>query len=109
MWSSQEGSLLLWAWVLSIASAASSSRPASAQREVVPCATAVLAGIALFFTGLMLFAPDVNPFGRLDPAPAEGVGLNPLLRHPAMMIHPPMLYSGYVLCSRSRSPSRSAP
>ena len=59
----------------------------------------MLAGLGLFFTALMLLAPDANPFDRLDPAPAEGVGLNPLLRHPAMAIHPPMLYSGYVLWS----------
>ena len=65
-------------------------------REVVPYATAVMAGVAAFFTGLMLFAPDVNPFATLNPAPADGVGLNPLLQHPSMMIHPPMLYSGYV-------------
>ena len=45
----------------------------------------------------MLFG--ANPFDRLSPVPAEGVGLNPLLRHPAMAIHPPMLYSGYVLWS----------
>ena len=45
----------------------------------------------------MLFG--ANPFDRLDPAPAEGAGLNPLLRHPAMAIHPPMLYSGYVFFS----------
>src|SRR3954470_9575070 len=53
-------------------------------------------GVAAFFTGLMLFAPDVDPFATLSPAPADGVGLNPLLQHPSMMIHPPMLYSGYV-------------
>ena len=53
-------------------------------------------GVAAFFTGLMLFAPDVNPFATLSPAPADGIGLNPLLQHPSMMIHPPMLYSGYV-------------
>ncbi len=53
-------------------------------------------GVAAFFTGLMLFAPDVNPFATLNPAPADGIGLNPLLQHPSMMIHPPMLYSGYV-------------
>ncbi len=65
-------------------------------REIVPYATAVLAGIAAFFTGLMLFAGGVNPFTTLSPAPVDGVGLNPLLQHPSMMIHPPMLYSGYV-------------
>ncbi|HEX6456122.1 MAG TPA: cytochrome c-type biogenesis CcmF C-terminal domain-containing protein, partial [Solirubrobacterales bacterium] len=52
--------------------------------------------VAAFFTGLMLFAPNVDPFATLDPAPVNGVGLNPLLQHPSMMIHPPMLYSGYV-------------
>ena len=66
---------------------------------MVPYATAVLAGLALFFAGLMLLADGANPFARLDPAPAEGVGLNPLLRHPAMAVHPPMLYSGYVFFS----------
>ena len=96
MWSSQEGSLLLWAWVLSIASAAALRVTRNRLREVVPYATAVLAGVAAFFTGLMLFAGGVNPFSTLDPAPVDGVGLNPLLRHPSMMIHPPMLYSGYV-------------
>ncbi|MFN8216513.1 MAG: cytochrome c-type biogenesis CcmF C-terminal domain-containing protein [Solirubrobacterales bacterium] len=96
MWSSQEGSLLLWAWVLSIASSIALYVTRNKLREIVPWATAVMAGVAAFFTGLMLFAPDVNPFSTLSPAPADGVGLNPLLQHPSMMIHPPMLYSGYV-------------
>ena len=96
MWSSQEGSLLLWAWVLSIASSIALFATRNKLRELVPYATAVMAGIASFFTGLMLFAGDVNPFSTLNPAPADGVGLNPLLQHPSMMIHPPMLYSGYV-------------
>jgi cytochrome c-type biogenesis protein CcmF len=99
MWSSQGGSLLLWAWVLSIAASGVLYLTRTRHREVVPWATAVLAGIGLFFTCLMLFADGANPFARLDPAPAQGVGLNPLLRHPAMAIHPPMLYSGYVLWS----------
>ena len=96
MWSSQEGSLLLWAWVLSIASSLALYATRGKLREIVPYATAVMAGIAAFFTGLMLFAGGVNPFATLSPAPADGVGLNPLLQHPSMMIHPPMLYSGYV-------------
>jgi cytochrome c-type biogenesis protein CcmF len=96
MWSSQEGSLLLWAWVLSLVSSAALFATRAKLREVVPWATAVLMGVAAFFTGLMLFAPDVNPFATLSPAPADGIGLNPLLQHPSMMIHPPMLYSGYV-------------
>ena len=96
MWSSQEGSLLLWAWVLSIASSLALFATRNKLREIVPYATAVLMGVAAFFTGLMLFAPDVQPFATLSPAPSDGIGLNPLLQHPSMMIHPPMLYSGYV-------------
>jgi cytochrome c-type biogenesis protein CcmF len=96
MWSSQEGSLLLWAWVLSIASSLALWATRNKLREIVPYATAVMMGVAAFFTGLMLFAPDVQPFATLSPAPADGTGLNPLLQHPSMMIHPPMLYSGYV-------------
>src|SRR6187551_650031 len=90
MWSSQEGSLLLWAWVLSIASSLALYSTRNKLRELVPYATAVMAGVASFFTG------GVNPFASLDPVPADGIGLNPLLQHPSMMIHPPMLYSGYV-------------
>ena len=96
MWSSQEGSLLLWAWVLSIAASAALYATRNRLREIVPYATAVMMGIASFFVGLMLFAKGVNPFATTSPAPADGVGLTPLLQHPSMMIHPPMLYSGYV-------------
>jgi cytochrome c-type biogenesis protein CcmF len=96
MWSSQEGSLLLWAWVLSIASSLALYATRNKLREIVPYATAVMAGVAGFFTGLMLFAGGVNPFAKLSPVPLDGIGLNPLLQHPSMMIHPPMLYSGYV-------------
>src|SRR5918999_5332666 len=56
MWSSQGGSLLLWAWVLSIAASAVLFLTRGRHREVVPWATAVLAGVALFFCGLMLLA-----------------------------------------------------
>jgi cytochrome c-type biogenesis protein CcmF len=96
MWSSQEGSLLLWAWVLSIASSIALWATRDKLREIVPYATAVMMGVAAFFTGLMLFAPDVQPFTTLPSTPSDGIGLNPLLQHPSMMIHPPMLYSGYV-------------
>ena len=95
MWSSQEGSLLLWAWVLSLASAGVLYLTRRKHREVVPWATAVLAGIGAFFIGLMLFR--AQPFAELSPAPVEGAGLTPLLRNPYMAIHPPMLYTGYVL------------
>ena len=99
MWGSQGGSLLLWAWVLSLASSGVLFATRRKHRELVPWATAVLCGLGVFFCALMLVAGGANPFARLSPVPAEGVGLNPLLRHPAMAIHPPMLYSGYVLFS----------
>jgi cytochrome c-type biogenesis protein CcmF len=97
MWSSQEGSLLLWAWVLSLASSAVLFISRRRHREIVPWATAVLAAIGSFFIGLMIF--KAQPFGHLDPAPPEGAGLTPLLRNPYMAVHPPMLYSGYVFWS----------
>src|SRR5215208_5501069 len=79
MWSSQGGSLLLWAWVLSLAASGVLLATRGRLRELVPWATAVLAGLALFFTGLMLFGvvssgADSFPFTRLEPAAAEGVG-----------------------------------
>jgi cytochrome c-type biogenesis protein CcmF len=97
MWSSQEGSLLLWAWVLSLASSGVLYMTRRRHREIVPWATAVLAALGTFFIGLMIL--KAQPFGHLDPAPAEGAGLTPLLRNPYMAVHPPMLYSGYVLWS----------
>jgi len=95
VWSSQEGSLLLWVLLLSLWSSLLLFLTRRRAREVAPYATAVLMGFAAFFCGLLVFLE--SPFALASPAPAEGVGLNPLLRHPSMMIHPPMLYSGYTL------------
>ncbi len=95
MWSSQEGSLLLWVLLLSLWSSLLLFLTRRRAREVAPYATAVLMGFATFFCSLLVFME--SPFGRSSPVPAEGLGLNPLLRHPSMMIHPPMLYSGYTL------------
>src|SRR6185503_18680889 len=97
MWSSQAGSLLLWVWVLSIFSSLALAATRNRHREIVPYATAVLAGLATFFMALLVF--KVSPFVRVANPPVEGAGLNPLLRHPSMMFHPPMLYSGYVAWS----------
>src|SRR4051794_37428833 len=96
MWSSQEGSLLLWAWVLSIASSLALWAIRNKLREIVPYATAVMMGIAPFFTGLMLSPPDVQPLATPRPAPPAGTAPTPLLQPPSMMTPPPMLYSGYV-------------
>jgi cytochrome c-type biogenesis protein CcmF len=94
-WSSQEGSLLLWLWLLSMWSSLVLFLTRRSLRRVAPYATAVLLGFAGFFAGLLVFLE--TPFGQSVVVPAEGNGLNPLLRHPSMMIHPPMLYSGYTL------------
>jgi cytochrome c-type biogenesis protein CcmF len=94
-WSAQEGSLLLWVWLLSIWSSLALLAGHRRMREVAAWAQALLLGFALFFTSLIVFLAD--PFERVHPAPSQGVGLNPLLRHPSMMFHPPMLYSGYTL------------
>ncbi|MGI8726793.1 MAG: heme lyase CcmF/NrfE family subunit [Solirubrobacterales bacterium] len=101
MYGSQAGSLLLWAFVLSAAASAVLAITRGKHREVVPWATAVIAGIATFFVAMMMAgtifpAADTYPFAALANPPAQGAGLNPLLRHPAMAIHPPMLYMGYV-------------
>src|SRR5918912_1828906 len=94
-WSSQEGSLLLWLFLLSMWSSLVLFLTRRRLRDVAPYATAVLLGFGAFFAGLLVFA--ANPFQVLASPPQEGVGLNALLRHPSMMIHPPMLYSGYTL------------
>jgi cytochrome c-type biogenesis protein CcmF len=95
VWASQEGSLLLWAWLLSLWSSLVLFLTRRRLREIVPYAIAILLGFAAFFVSLMVFYAD--PFETVHPAYAEGVGLDPLLRFPTMMIHPPVLYSGYTL------------
>ena len=94
-WSSQEGSLMLWLWLLSVWSSLVLFLTREQLRRVAPYATAVLLGFGAFFCVLLVFLE--SPFTTLAAPPVEGAGLNPLLRHPSMMIHPPMLYSGYTL------------
>src|SRR4051794_15921987 len=95
VWSSQEGSLLLWVWLLAMWSSLALFLTRRKMPDVTPVATAVLAGFAAFFAGLLVFS--ASPFVTSAVAPADGEGLSPLLRYPSMMIHPPMLYSGYTL------------
>jgi cytochrome c-type biogenesis protein CcmF len=94
VWATQDGSLLLWATLLSLFASAVLFLTRRSLRDIAPWATAVLACVAGFF--LFLMVGWENPFDTLAVVPEEGAGLNPLLRHPAMMIHPPMLYTGYV-------------
>src|SRR5947209_8756123 len=65
--------------------------------DVASYATAILLGLGGFFVALMVFY--ATPFATTHPAPAEGAGLDPLLRFPTMVIHPPVLYSGYTMCT----------
>src|SRR6266545_4561846 len=80
MWSTQDGSLLLWAFLLSIFSSTVLFLTRRSLREIAPYATAVLGGVAAFF--LLLMVGWENPFHTISPVPVEGNGLNPLLRHP---------------------------
>jgi cytochrome c-type biogenesis protein CcmF len=95
VWATQQGSLLLWVLLLSLWSSVVLFLSRRKVREIAPYATAVLLGFSVFFTALMILA--ANPFRTSANPPAEGAGLDPLLRHATMMIHPPMLYSGYTL------------
>ncbi len=94
-WSSQEGSLLLWVWLLSLWSSLILFLTRKRIKDIAAYATAVLLGFGGFFMSLAVFY--ANPFTTTAHPPAEGAGLDPLLVHPSMMIHPPMLYSGYTL------------
>jgi len=93
-WGGQNGSLLLWAWLLSLFAIAVLLIHRKRQSNTLPYVIAILMAILLFFETLLLFIAP--PFALLDRVPANGVGLNPLLQHPAMAAHPPLLYLGYV-------------
>ena len=94
LWSGQEGSLLLWAWLLSAYGFVLRLRH-KVDITLSAYASTILAGIQVFFVLLLVFAAP--PFAIVaGPVPADGFGLNPLLQYPEMVIHPPMLYLGYV-------------
>src|SRR5882724_9047024 len=93
LWSGQGGSILFWALLLSAYGFVLRLRHKVDQR-LVAMASMVLAGIQIFFLILVNFV--ANPFGMMDRLAADGNGLNPLLQYPEMVIHPPMLYLGYV-------------
>jgi cytochrome c-type biogenesis protein CcmF len=95
IWATQQGSLLLWVLLLSFWSSLALFLTRHKVREIVPYAQATLFALATFFVGLNVFF--ANPFATSSTPPVEGSGLDPLLRHTTMMVHPPMLYSGYTL------------
>jgi cytochrome c-type biogenesis protein CcmF len=94
LWGGMEGSLLFWTLLLTIFSAVALSQARARDSRSAAWAGGILAGIAVFFLALLV-VPS-NPFARLDPIPADGAGLNPLLQSPGMLIHPPLLYTGFV-------------
>ncbi len=94
LWSGQEGSLLLWAWLLAAYGFVLRARH-KVDVKLTAYASTILAGIQVFFVLLLNFAAP--PFALVQGAvPTDGFGLNPLLQYPEMVIHPPMLYLGYV-------------
>jgi cytochrome c-type biogenesis protein CcmF len=93
-WGNHEGSMLLWVTVLAIAGAAVALFERRLPERTLLATLAAQATIGLGFYVFLLFAS--NPFDRLDPAPVEGNGLNPLLQDPGLAFHPPTLYFGYV-------------
>jgi cytochrome c-type biogenesis protein CcmF len=95
MWGGQEGSLLLWSMILSVCTIVLLIQTRKMQpREFAPWViVAMCSGIAFFLAMCTLV---VNVFEPMASVPQNGKGLNPLLQNPGMMIHPPMLYTGYV-------------
>src|SRR5579863_3917383 len=103
LWAGQEGSLLFWTWLLSIYSVLAVLLNRRKNRQLMPYLVAITMATGVFFSILINFV--ANPFSGLSLASAAGMraftapdgnGLNPSLQYPSMVIHPPMLYLGYV-------------
>ena len=94
VWGSHEGSLLLWALTLSLWTVAVSVFSRQLPEDFIARVLGVLGWVSVGFLAFMLLTS--NPFERLLPAAPEGRDLNPLLQDPGMIIHPPLLYMGYV-------------
>jgi cytochrome c-type biogenesis protein CcmF len=98
-WGGQEGSLLFWSWILSTYGAVVVLTGRGKHRVLMPWVVAILSTVQLFFLTLNAFV--VSPFqvlalDKVVTSVPDGMGLNPLLQYWAMVIHPPMLYLGYV-------------
>ncbi|MDX2308452.1 MAG: heme lyase CcmF/NrfE family subunit [Hyphomicrobium sp.] len=94
VWGNHEGSMVLWVLILALFGSAvaifGTNLPPTLRANVL----SVQGSISVAFLLFILFTS--NPFERLDPAPLEGQGLNPILQDPALAFHPPFLYAGYV-------------
>ena len=94
LWGGHEGSLLLWVFLLGVWSSAVALFSKTLAQDMV---ARVLSVMGMISSGFLLFILTTsNPFARLLPAASEGQDLNPLLQDPGLVIHPPMLYMGYV-------------
>ncbi|MCX6039238.1 MAG: heme lyase CcmF/NrfE family subunit [Chloroflexi bacterium] len=113
LWGGQAGSLVLWSWLMSAFASAVTLRKWERDRELLPWVIVVTSVTLAFFLSLTILfenpfarwwqttggdfvAHMFAPAGAIPVTPADGQGLNPLLRHPGMIIHPPMLYLGFV-------------
>jgi cytochrome c-type biogenesis protein CcmF len=105
VWGNHEGSMLLWVLVLAIYAALVAALQRGGER-LTSAALGVQGLLAAAFLLFILFTS--NPFLRLDPAPFEGAGMNPLLQDPGLAVHPPMLYAGYVGLSAAFSYAAAA-
>ncbi|MCF7822922.1 MAG: heme lyase CcmF/NrfE family subunit [Candidatus Marinimicrobia bacterium] len=103
LWAGHNGSLLLWTWIITIFTAIVAFQNRRKNNDLMPYVLFVMAGTTVFFSILNVFI--ANPFDTLyqdlgnrlqEFAVPDGRGLNPLLQHPAMIIHPPILFIGYV-------------
>jgi len=93
-WAGQKGSLLFWAVVLSLFASLAQLLTPRRYADLMPYVAGVTSAVVAFFISVMLFGS--NPFERLAFTPADGRGLNPQLQNVGMVIHPPMLYLGYI-------------
>ncbi len=98
-WGGQEGSLLFWTWIAATYALVAAYTARKKHADMVGYVIAVMMTVVAFFAGIVAF--EANPFKVLMSGPQiasipDGNGLNPLLQHPIMAIHPPMLYLGYV-------------
>jgi len=94
VWGNHEGSMLLWVFILAVYGMALASFGRNLPPALRARALAVQAMVSVGFLAFIIFTSD--PFTRLDPAPLNGKGLNPLLQDPGLAFHPPFLYLGYV-------------
>jgi cytochrome c-type biogenesis protein CcmF len=94
LWGGMQGSLLFWTVLLTVFSTVALAGAYRARLALAPWAGAILGAIATFF--LLLLVLPADPFARLADVPSDGSGLNPLLQSPGMLLHPPLLYTGFV-------------